>query len=249
MRPLDEIYTDETLASLYDHFNRWGPSDEFYLRLARQTGGSVLDLGCGTGMLASRIAAERRVVTGVDPAEAMLKVARARPGAEKVQWVKRDGRNLELSQRFEFIYMTGHAFQALLTDVDALAVLAAVAGHLEPGGRFAFETRNPGARAWLSWTPALSRRVADTAEHGRVEETSAAVHDVATGIVAIRHGYRFLDRGTERHGTSHLRFVDQPHLQRLIVQAGLAPVAFYGDWDKSPLRPESPEIIAVTTLA
>ena len=53
----------------------------------------------------------------------------------------------------------------------------------------------------------------------------------------------------ERHGASHLRFVDQPHLQRLIVQAGLAPVAFYGDWDKSPLRPESPEIIAVTTLA
>ena len=124
---------------------------------ATQSGGPVLDLGCGTGMLACGIAAKGLNVTAVDPAEAMLRIARTRPGGDKVNWIQSDGQSLRLPQRFNFIYMTGHAIQQLLTDDDAVGLLRAAADHLLPDGRFVFETRNPAAQAWLSWTPEHSR--------------------------------------------------------------------------------------------
>src|SRR5579863_1204906 len=155
-RPVDEIFDDDFLASLYDHFNSWGASDDFYLQMAQESGGPVLDLGCGTGMLAMRIASEGIEATGVDPAVGMLKVARSRPGAECVTWVAGNGQSLALSQRFKLIYMTGHAFQALIGDEDALGVLGAAARHLAPDGRFIFESRNPAIREWQEWQPGNS---------------------------------------------------------------------------------------------
>src|ERR1700726_736387 len=136
-RQTDEVFEEVFLASLYDHFNTWDACDEFYLALARESHGHVLDLGCGTGMLACRIAQEGLSVIGADPAEGMLRVARSRPGTERVSWIKADGQTLRLPLRFDLIYMTGHAFQALLTDDDAIAVLRTVRDHLTKDGRFA----------------------------------------------------------------------------------------------------------------
>lgn len=245
----DDVFADGELAALYDHFNPWMACDDFYLGQALALGGAVLDLGCGTGMLACRIAAEGRQVVGVDPAEGMLRVARSRSGTERVTWIHSDGQSLRLPDRFDFIYMTGHAFQALLTDDDALAVLRTAAHHLTPEGRFAFESRNPADRAWLRWTPSQPRAVAETPEHGRMEDCNDGVFDPATGIVRITHHYRFLDRGTELTGYSRLRFIEQAHLAGLIEQAGLRPITWYGDWDRSPFTAASPEIIAMTGLA
>ena len=163
-----DVFEEEFFASLYDCFNPWSVSDDFYVDRAVEVGGPVLDLGCGTGMLACGIAAKGLSVTAVDPAEAMLTVARSRAGGARVTWIKSDGQNLSLGQRFRFIYMTGHAFQQLLTDDDALALLRAVAAHLNAEGRFVFETRNPAAQAWLRWTPEHSRRTIESPVHGRM---------------------------------------------------------------------------------
>ena len=235
MQPsVDEVFEQELLDSLYDYFNPWHRSDEFYFRLAVERGSDILDLGCGTGMLACRIAQEGLSVTGADPAEGMLKVARQRQGSEKVSWVKSAGQNLRLPGRFDLIYMTGHAFQALLTDVDAIAVLQSVRKHLKDGGRFVFESRNPARRAWLSWTPDKRKLVA-TDKHGRIEEFFEIEREPENGIVSIMHHYQFLDSNRLITGRSHLRFVDQQHLLRLLTAAHLAPVAWYGDWDRVPL--------------
>jgi ubiquinone/menaquinone biosynthesis C-methylase UbiE len=128
-RQTDEVFEEEFLASLYDHFNTWDACDDFYLGLARETGGHVLDLGCGTGMLACRIAQVGLSVTGADPAGGMLRVAQSRQGTQRVSWIKSDGQTLRLPLRFDLIYMTGHAFQALLTDDDATAVLRTAHDH------------------------------------------------------------------------------------------------------------------------
>jgi SAM-dependent methyltransferase len=214
------------------------------LELARQTGRRVLDVGCGTGMLACRIAAEGHEVTGVDAARGMLHVARSRPGAARVTWIEADCRTLQLPRQFDLIYMTGHAFQALLTDADAVALLRRAALHLAPEGRLALESRNPACRAWLSWTRENGRVVA-TEQHGRIEESYDTDAEPGSGIVCLTHHYRFLDQGTTRTGQSRLRFIEQPHLARLLTDAGLMPVAWYGDWDRAPLRPDSREMIVV----
>jgi SAM-dependent methyltransferase len=247
-RQTDEVFEDPRFASLYDHFNAWDVCDDFYLDLARETGGPVLDLGCGTGLLACRIAQEGLSVTGVDPAEGMLRVARSRPGAERVSWVKAEGQTLRLPECFNLIYMTGHAFQALLTDDDAIAVLRAVRDHLGSDGRFAFETRNPAKQAWLSWTPDR-RRAVTTDERGTVEEFFDTMAHPDTGIVDIAAHYRFSDTGRTIVGRSRIRFVDLDHLTRLLTAAKLVPVAWYGDWDRSPLSDASREFIAVTRRA
>ena len=97
MSQVDDVFADPELARLYDHFNAWAACDDFYLEQALAQGGPVLDLGCGTGMLASRIASEGLQVFGADPALAMLRVARSRPGGERVIWLQvtvtdRDGK-------------------------------------------------------------------------------------------------------------------------------------------------------------
>ena len=178
-----------------------------------------------------------------------LKRARARPGAEAVTWLQSDGQSLNLTRRFDLIYMTGHAFQALLSDEAAMALLVAAVRHLAPEGRFIFETRNPARRAWLTWTPDATREVVRTAAQGRVEAFYDAIAEPDTGIVRIAQHCRFLDQGFERIGRSRIRFIEQDHLAALLARAGLAPLAWYGDWDRGPCTPGSKEIIAGTRRA
>ncbi len=75
---LDLHYTDPALAELYDLDSGWSVDREFYLNLAGSTPKRILDLGCGTGLLGDALAARGHEVTGVDPAAAMLEVARRR---------------------------------------------------------------------------------------------------------------------------------------------------------------------------
>ena len=244
--PADEVFEDALFASLYDHFNGWDVCDDFYFELARtlKSGAHVLDLGCGTGLLACRIAEEGFAVTGVDPAKGMLGVARTRPGGERVSWIKSVGQAMRLPQRFDLIYMTGHAFQALLTDDDAVALLRTAHDHLAEDGLLAFETRNPARKAWLSWTTD-KRRSAATTDHGEVEEFFDTKADPHTGIVNLAAHYRFADTGKTIIGRSRIRFVGFDHLKRLLTSANLAPVTCYGDWDRSPLTETSREFIVL----
>ncbi len=254
-----DVFDDPLLASVYDDLDPWAASDEFYLGLAREIGGAVLELGCGTGRLACRIAAEGLEVVGVEPAGGMLGVARSRPGTETVDWVQSDGQSLRLARRFDLITMTGHAFQALLSDADALAVLATAAHHLKRDGQFVFETRNPAKRAWLSWTPDQTREVVQTPAQGRVEACYDAVAEAVagaeadTGIVGIAQHCRFLDLsldgGPERIGRSRIRFIERDHLAGLLARARLVAAAWYGDWHRGAFTPTSKEIIAVTRRA
>ena len=72
---IDRCYDQTDLVALYDLINSDGPDWDYYLALAA---------GCGTGALAVEVARLGAAVTGLDPAEAMLAVARARAGAALV---------------------------------------------------------------------------------------------------------------------------------------------------------------------
>ncbi len=236
-------YSDPRLAAVYDTLNPWGDDGSFHLALAGDEPKEVLDMGCGTGRLACALAARGHRVTGADPAAGMLGVARSRPGGEAVRWIEADAAGLALDTRFDHAIMTGHVFQVFLDDEEVCAALDGLCRHLAPGGRLAFETRNPAVQDWETWTPEETRETLQVPGLGTVE----AHYDIAAAagqLVTFETHFRFAADDVVV-APSTLRFMDRDELAGFLAEAGFAEVAWYGDWDRSPPDPESPEIIAV----
>ncbi len=242
----DRLYQDPELAQFYDLENGWADDLDYCCRHAADAR-SVLDLGCGTGRLAAKLADGREVV-GVDPAAAMLEIARHRPGGAQVTWVQSTAQSVRLGRPFDLVLLTGHAFQVFLTHEDRRAVLATIAAHLARSGRFIFDTRNPAAEEWREWTAERSRRRFEHPALGTVEAWNDVADDAATGIVTYLTVYRVLDGGRSFRAASKIRFTTRDELAALLDDAGLAVDAWLGDWAGRAFEPNSPEIIPVGRL-
>jgi SAM-dependent methyltransferase len=239
-----EEYADPRLVALYDLWDPSRPDTAFYLALAAElSASSVVDVGCGTGLLACELAERGHRTTGVDPSPAMLAVARHRPGGELVRWIEGDASRLRELQA-DLAVMTGHVAQVIGDDQAWRAALAAVHRALRPGGHLAFESRNPQAREWTTWTPQASRRRMDHPVLGQVEAW-IQVLEVRDDRVASEIHYRFAASGEELVSTNELRFRSQAELTRSLADAGFAVERVFGDWDRRPVEPGSPELIFV----
>ncbi|MCP2256395.1 Methyltransferase domain-containing protein [Streptoalloteichus tenebrarius] len=237
---VDRAYSDSSLAELYDLLNPWGASDDFYLELV-MAAGSVLDVGCGTGTLLRRAreVGHRGRLCGLDPAGAMLDRARRRTD---VEWVQGDLTTVSWDREFDLVVMTGHAFQVLLGDEELRDALTTVAAALVPGGRFAFETRNPLARPWERWngTDEVRDGAGDTVRVTREVETP-----VTGDVVHFTETFTCPRWEEPRVSRSSLRFVDVDALGALLGAAGLVVEDQFGDWSRAPLTTTSREIITI----
>ncbi|GAB5467687.1 MAG: class I SAM-dependent methyltransferase [Rhodospirillales bacterium] len=241
------LYDDTRLAQAYDSLNRSDRDHNFYLDLAGPAPLRVLDMGCGTGQLALAAAARGHRASGADPAAAMLRVARSRPGAEAVDWHLAGAAALDLETRFDLIVMTGHVFQVFLEEAEILAALSCLRRHLAEGGRLAFETRNPAVREWETWRAETTRESLETPDFGLIE-AYWDLKSVAGHIVTYETSIAFAD-GTRVSALDSLRIADRAEVAGWLDAAGYGAVEWYGDWDGSPLAAESPEIIAVARSA
>lgn len=239
---MDALYEDPALAAFYDIENPSAASDAVCRDLARGAG-RVLDLGCGTGRLAASIASAGGQVVGVDPAAAMLAIARARPGGDRVDWVAGDARRLRLPTRFELIVMTGHAFQVFLSAEDRAAVFATIAAHLAPGGRAVFDSRNPAAGEWRDWTRAATEEVIDHPDHGPCRRWNDHEFEPETAICTYSTHYAPLNSAQRFEARSRIAFPAPDEILGQLRGAGLRPLSLWGDWQRAPFTPESPEII------
>jgi ubiquinone/menaquinone biosynthesis C-methylase UbiE len=236
MLTADDYFTHPRLAGVYDLVNPHADDTDFYAALPGSRPCRILDLGCGTGTLACQCAVAGHRVTGVDPSSSMLDVARGKPGGERVQWVKDRAETFRTSDRFEWVFMTGHAMQLFLDDDSLLEVLVTMRRHLASGGRVAFETRNP-ARDWVGAWQGWSRRDWDTLaqEFPLVEAEGERVRFV--------HQFVFPDETiTVRR---ELRFPPRPLLHGLARAAGLVITREFGSWDAQPFTESSHEMIFV----
>ncbi|MCD2180818.1 class I SAM-dependent DNA methyltransferase [Rhizobium sp. GN54] len=247
MPAFDRLFDDVDLAGFYDLENGWGADLDTCRALAADAG-SVLDLGCGTGELAVSLAGGRRVA-GVDPAAAMLDIARAKPGAAAVCFIEGDARAIRLGETFDLIVMTGHAFQVFLTEADQRAVLATIAAHLSPSGRFVFDSRNPAVREWEEWVPQASERDLVHDRLGPVTAWNDAAHDPATGIVTYETHYLVTADGRQLSATSQILFSDRDRIEALLAESGLTVQRWAGDWQGGDWHPGAPEIIPIGGLA
>ena len=121
----------------------------FYRRLAGETGGPVLDVGCGTGRVALPLAADGHDVVGVDLSAPMLRIAEqrrqglAQDVAARLSLVQADMRTLSLGRRFPLIVTPSRVFQFMLTPEAQRQALLALRAHLQPEGRLVLDLFDP----------------------------------------------------------------------------------------------------------
>jgi SAM-dependent methyltransferase len=242
---VDRQFSDARLAALYDALQ---PPEQrtdfaFYLPLIMASE-RVLDVGCGTGALL-RLARDRghegRLV-GLDPGAGMLEQART---CADIEWVLGDLTSVTWDAAFDLVVMTGHAFQVLLDDAEIERALRAIRRALASGGRFAFETRNPTARAWESWTPANG--VDFVAADGVPVRWESDVQEVTADRVRFLTTFSSPTWDAPDHSESTLRFLDAAGVSRFLEAADLDAAERYGDFDRSPMTATSPEIITIAT--
>ena len=116
----------------------------YYMELARQAPGGVLELACGTGQLTVPIAGAGVRIAGLDLSAPMLNRARERQAAARVsvQHSLGDMRNFDLGRQFGLIFIARNSLLHLHSTEDFLAAFTAIRRHLAPGGIFAFDVFN-----------------------------------------------------------------------------------------------------------
>ncbi|WP_245671768.1 class I SAM-dependent methyltransferase [Nocardia amamiensis] len=133
---------DEAFANHYDEWSADMTADvTFYVELARQAEGPLVELAIGNGRVAIPVAqATGQPVIGIDTSARMLEQAtiRAAEAGVRLDLIEADIRDLHLNQPAALIYCPFRAMLHLSTWPDRRRVFERVAASLRPGGRFAW---------------------------------------------------------------------------------------------------------------
>jgi SAM-dependent methyltransferase len=256
------------LPAIYDSVPAYANRRDvpFYVEEARNAGGSVLEVGCGTGRILLPIARSGHTIDGLDASQQMLarcrtKLSHEDPALRKLVTLHQgDARAFDLGKRFDLVIAPFRVVQHLATIEDQLGFLDSVARHLSPGGQLAFDVFNPNFTALCS---ADGKEHEDTPEtplgDGRTFRRAGRVARVRwiDQVSEIELIY-YISTGSGEAAHQHVQSFDmrwflRAELVHLLARGGFSVRSIYGDFDRSPLTDKSPEQIVcaarVTTVA
>lgn len=147
----DSLHTEiyDALAASVIAGSYVGDDIDFYRRLARETGGPILDVGCGTGRVAAALVADGHEVVGIDLSAPMLRLAKQRRAglsadvAARLSFNQADMTTLDLGRDFALVVAPSRVFQFLLTTDTQRQGLAALRSHLRPEARLVLDLFDP----------------------------------------------------------------------------------------------------------
>jgi len=243
------------VAPLYDlAYGDYEGDIDFYLNLARSTGGPILELGVGTGRVAIPLAQAGHRVVGLDISPSMRAIAAANAKAQrtrgKVDVRDADMTAFEIEERFALAYVAADTFQHLVETDAQKACVARVKAHLQPGGLFALSVRSPASVSWddtgpnpllLDWT----REDPDTGD--TVMKFIASEADPARMTRRLTYVYDRIHEGAVSRSVfeTELRYSTQAELHALLQEAGLRVTHVYGDYDLSPVGADTENLVFV----
>jgi len=221
----------DAFAPIYDAWSAHMTEDvAFYVELARETDGPLVELAVGTGRVATEVARETgRPVLGIDSSPAMLALAQERAAAAGAQLELRDGdmRELELDEPAGLIYVPGRSLLHLPTWADRRRVFERVFAALRPGGRFAWNA--------FVFDPRIAVRV-----DGEWNEQNGIRHK----IDQFKHDNR-LDITLENGGAISLWWLNRSEWEGVIDVSGFEVEALYGGFDRQPFDENANEFVWV----
>jgi SAM-dependent methyltransferase len=221
---------DEAFANRYEEWSAGMTEDvAFYVGLAREADGPLVELAIGNGRVAIPVAvATGRPIVGIDSSPAMLEQARRRAAEAGVELDLREGdmRDLALDEPAALIYCPFRALLHLPTWADRRRTFERVAASLRPDGRF----------AWNAF--ALDHQIAAQLDGGHHERP--VPHTVRYVV-----GENRIDLVLDGGGTSSLWWATKNEWLGLLDVAGLEVEALYGGFAGEPFHDDSREYVFV----
>ena len=239
-----EDYEDPVI---YDLENKDLDDLPFYLSMAREVGGSVLELGCGTGRITIPLAQAGIAITGLDIVPGMLARAQKKAQNLPVQWIEADIRDFHLGKRFDLIYTTGSVFQHLVERDEQEMMFACVHEHISSTGLFVIDLLYP-SRGSLEDSEEQDWYSYENEEGQTVKVTGTDQYDPIRQIkheTAYRRGIDGEGREWVKQARFTLRVIYPQEMEALLHYNGFRITHCYGGWDRSPLTPESQNMIYV----
>jgi len=224
---------------------------DFYAKLALERPGAVLELGCGTGRVLLELVRRGVAAVGLDSSRRMLEKLHERAGSQAPPTVCAQMQAFDLApRRFQFIYSAFRAFQHLYAVEDQLACLHNVFQHLEPGGRFAFDVFKPRLASMLNPSEPEAGDLRFEVEGKEVIRYVTLERQLHRQLIEARMRFETHEADGVVHNeveVIHMRWFTHFELLHLVARAGFQPVEIYGDFDGSPVRDDSPELVVVAT--
>lgn len=232
--------------SQYDTLHESYQDDLMYImEHAENIQAPIIDLACGTGRLTIPMSKQGLHVIGVDLHEGMLNRARKKAIDDdlQIQFEQQDCTELNLDTKSPLIFMTGNSFQHFLTNESQDKLLQSVSRHLESGGEFIFDTRNP-ILAELCVDYIIE--TVETMNGQKKLEKNTETYNHSTQILhCVTETLWKKDEETfhtEKESIS-LRYTYPVELKRLLEAHGFELVHLYGSWKKLEFTKDSPQMI------
>lgn len=214
---------------------------EFFLQEAK-TYEQVLELACGTGLTTLYLAERGVNIDGVDILPHMIQYANYKNTNENARFYVGNALTFTTSKIYDFVYLTGNAFQAFLNENDQKVLLKNVNHLLKVGGKFIFETRNPAGSDLTDCDYEYWHTFQDY-QGNPVEVGGSQIFDSETNIMKWTTFRKF--QSHETTANISCKFTQPEQIRKLLAENGFEIQAEYSHWDKSLFTPKDSMIIFV----
>ena len=245
MHPAKEFFDE--WAPYYDaYYDRELADVEFYVDLAREVDGPVLEVGCGTGRIYLELLRAGVDADGIDVSGEMLEVLERRAAEEGLSPRVRqaDVVDFEPDRSYELVIVPFRTFLHVLSLADQQATLRTLRAALEPGGRLVLNVFAPDLDVIAD---RYGEPTTETVEHDGGEFRVTSVTDLEDDLEWIARERRTVERDGEilAESTFRLKLLTKREFELLCETTGWSAWTVYGGFDREPLEDASQELVWV----